>query len=62
MKPEDRDCYDCKHFNLCRLRDRAMELIEYANKTGNFMGNEFHSALYTLMGSSCFEFDKQKED
>ena len=56
-----RTCYECKHFGLCRLRDRAMEFIEYSNRTGNFMGDEFHSALYALMGVSCFEFVKEEE-
>lgn len=56
---KDRACYNCEHFNLCRLRDRAMEFIDYSNKTGNFMGDGFHLALYTLMGSSCYEFKKE---
>lgn len=59
---ENRTCYVCKHFSLCRLRDRAMEFIRYSNETGNFMGDEFHATLYTLMGVSCFEFTRDEDE
>ena len=50
---EEKSCYDCGHFSLCRLRDRAGELQDYFNKTGNFMGSDFSEKLYKLMGASC---------
>lgn len=59
---EVRSCYDCNRFGLCRLRDRACELKDYFNKTGNFMGDDFHKKFYELMGTSCFEFEKQKDN
>ena len=55
---EERSCYDCRTFGLCRLRDRACELKDYFNKTGNFMGNDFPKRLYELMGTHCCEFKK----
>lgn len=57
-----RSCYRCKEFVLCRLRDRACELKDYFNKTGNFMGNEFSDDLYRLMGSQCFEYGEANEN
>ena len=56
---EDKSCYICAHFGLCRLRDHAAELVEYFNKTGSLMGVKFHSELYELMSSKCFKFKKE---
>lgn len=58
----ERSCYGCKQFSLCRLRDRACELKDYFNKTGNFMGDDFAKDLYTLMGSNCSEFIGEEEE
>ena len=61
----DKSCYNCHNFGLCRLRDKACELKDYFNKTGNFMGDNFATELYKLMGANCSEFKpefKKKEN
>ena len=49
----EKSCYDCKLFEYCRLRDRAKDLGEYQNKTGNLIGSGFQASLYSLMGKTC---------
>ena len=58
----DRSCYNCQIFGICRLRDRACELKDYFNKTGNFIGTNFSQKLYNLMGTSCFEYKPEEKD
>ena len=58
----DRSCYNCQLFGICRLRDKACELKDYFNKTGNFMGTEFSQKLYNLMGTNCFEYKPEEEE
>lgn len=59
---KERSCYNCSNFGLCRLRDRAGELRDYFNKTGNFMDSDFHGKLYEFMGANCFEYKRDEED
>ena len=60
MSDKIKSCYDCANFGLCRLRDRACELKDYFNQTGNFMGSGFAAKLYELMGTECFEFKREE--
>ncbi len=59
---EERSCYDCRNFRLCRLRDKACDLKDYFNQTGNLMGSEFATKLYELMGTRCSEFGELERD
>lgn len=61
MDNKERSCYCCKHFGLCRLRDKACDLKDYFNNTGNFMGSYFATQLYMLMGENCSEFAVEGE-
>ena len=57
---EPKSCYNCQYFPLCRVRDRASDLVSYVNSTGLQLTNKFPWALYELMGSLCNEY-KQEE-
>jgi len=57
---DKKSCYNCQHFSLCRVRDRASHFVGYENNTGNLLSSEFHPSLYELMASLCYEY-KQEE-
>ncbi len=48
-----KNCYNCKHYQICRLQDKASELANYANRTGNLWGSIFKEKLYYLIGECC---------
>ena len=55
-EPIQKECYSCRHFNLCRIRDKASNLLNYANSTGDYLTDSFRQKLYALMGSLCSEY------
>lgn len=59
MTAKEKSCYDCQHFLLCRVRDKATDLISYQNTTGVYLTLEFGEKLHKLMGSLCSKYKKE---
>lgn len=59
---EKKSCFNCQHFLICKVRDRASEFVGWMNNNGCYLTGKFHPALCELMALLCYEYKQEEQE